>query len=206
MSPRMTPEGFPVHESVSGGPATFRKMTNGTQEEYAAIAAANAAHVKGLPDQIERHLAMLADGEGGFAIDRLTHSLQSATRAHRDGRDEEYVVCALIHDIGDTLGPANHADMAATILQPFVSERNHWIVKHHGIFQGYYFFHHLGLDRNLRDEFKDSPYWRDCVEFCAKYDQNCFDPDYDTLPIEFFRPMIERVFARPKNSIYKREE
>ena len=108
-------------------------------------------------------------------MDRLTHSLQTATRAKRDGRDDEYVVCALIHDIGDTLASANHADLAATILEPFVSEQNHWIVKHHAIFQGYYFFHHLGMDRNLRDQFRDHPWWKDCAAFCEKYDQNSFD-------------------------------
>src|SRR3989441_11999663 len=113
---------------------------------------------------------------GGYAIDRLTHSLQTATRAHRDGRDEEYIVCALLHDIGDTLASLNHSELAAVILEPFVSEENHWIVKHHGIFQGYYFFHHLGLDRNLRDRYGDHPHWRACVDFCAAYDQNSFDP------------------------------
>ena len=108
-------------------------------------------------------------------VDRLTHSIQTATRAHRDGRDEEYVVCALLHDIGDNLAPSNHADFAATLMQPFISEKNYWIVKHHGIFQGYYFFEYLGLDKNMRDKFKDHPYFNDCKEFCEKYDQNSFD-------------------------------
>ena len=103
---------------------------------------------------------------------------------------------------GDTLASANHADLAATILEPFVSERNCWIVKHHGVFQGYYFFHHLGLDRNLRDRYKDSEHWKDTVEFCGRYDQNCFDRDYDTKPLEHFIPQVERLFAQPKRSIY----
>ena len=151
------------------------------------------------------HLSILKGDTGGFAVDRFTHCLQTATRAYRDGRDEEYVVCALLHDIGDTIASANHADLAATMLEPFVSEENYWIVKHHGIFQGYYFFEYLGLDKNMRDEYKDSPYWHACAEFCAKYDQNSFDPDYDNMALEDFEPMVRKVFARPKNSIYKKE-
>ncbi len=135
----------------------------------------------------------------------LTHSLQTATRAKRDGRDNEYVVCALLHDIGDTLACANHGDLAATILEPFVSEKNHWIVKHHAIFQGYYFFHHLGLDRNMRDRYRDHQWWRDCAEFCEKYDQNSFDPKYDTLPLEAFEPAVRELFALPRKSIYVSE-
>ena len=111
------------------------------------------------------------------------------------------MVCALLHDIGDTLASANHADLAATILEPFVSERNHWIVKHHATFQGYYFFHHLGLDRNLRDKHREHPWFRNCAEFCEKYDQNSFDADYDTLPLDAFEDAVRRVFAAPKRSL-----
>ena len=97
------------------------------------------------------------------------------------------------------------ADFAATLLEPYISEKNFWILKHHGIFQGYYFFHFLGLDRDMRDKYKDHEYWKDCAEFCAKYDQNSFDPKYDTLPIETFIPMLERVLSQTKKSIYKAE-
>jgi predicted HD phosphohydrolase len=181
---------------------TFTRMQDATRDDYQVILRHSLGFMKGLPDRVLTHLQLLAGDTGGYAIDRLSHSVQSATRAHRDGRDEEYVVCALLHDIGDTLACTNHADLAATILQPFVSEKNHWIVKHHGIFQGYYFFHHLGLDRNMRDRYRDHPYWRDCAEFCAKYDQNSFDPDYDDLPLDFFVPMVGRIFAAPRRSIY----
>jgi predicted HD phosphohydrolase len=150
--------------------ATFTEMLNGTQEDYAIIGEHHADYSKGLADRILKHLMILEGDTGGYAVDRLTHCIQTATRAHRDGRDEEYVVCALLHDIGDTLATANHADLAATMLQPFVSEKNYWIVKHHGIFQGYYFWEYLGLDKNTRDQFKDSDHWKDCAEFCAKYD------------------------------------
>ncbi|MEC7465259.1 MAG: HD domain-containing protein [Pseudomonadota bacterium] len=183
--------------------AKFTEMVNGTAEDYVPIVEASMQHNTDLPKRILEHLEMLKGDHGGFAVDRYTHCLQTATRAYRDGRDDEYVVCALLHDIGDILAPANHADFAATLLEPYISEKNFWILKHHGIFQGYYFFHFLGLDRNMRDNFKDNEHWRDCAEFCAKYDQNSFDPDYDTLPIETFVPMLEKVLSKTKKSIYK---
>ena len=182
--------------------AKFTKMMDGDAEDYSIIAASNAKDYNHLADKVLDHLRMLKNDYGGFQVDRLTHSLQTATRAYRDGRDDEYVVCALIHDIGDNLAPANHAEFAATILQPFVSEENYWIVKHHGIFQGYYFFEFLGLDKNMRDKYADQPYFESCREFCEKYDQNSFDPDYDTLDLDFFIPMVKELFQKPKRSIY----
>ena len=123
--------------------------------------------------------------------------------ALRDGRDDEYVVCALLHDIGDTLGTLNHFDIAAAIVKPFVDEANRWMVQHHGIFQGYYFFHHLGLDRNLREQFRGHQHFARTEEFCALYDNPAFDPQAETLPIGEFEPMLRRVFTQPKQSIYK---
>ncbi len=181
---------------------TFTAMRDGTREDYRIIGRHSLEFFAGLPDRILAHLSLLAGDTGGYAVDRLTHSLQTATRAQRDGRDDEYVVCALIHDIGDTLASTNHAELAAVILEPFVSERNHWIVEKHAIFQGYYFFHHFELDRNMRDRFRGHEYWRDCAEFCEKYDQNSFDPDYDTLPLEAFEPALRAVLAAPRKSIY----
>jgi predicted HD phosphohydrolase len=127
----------------------------------------------------------------------------TATLALKDGRDEEYVVCALLHDIGDTLGCFNHFDIAAAILKPFVSDENLWMIQHHGIFQGYYFFHHIGLDRNLRENFRSSPHFARTEEFCALYDNPAFDPKTPTLPISEFEPMVRRVFSQVKNSVYK---
>jgi predicted HD phosphohydrolase len=181
---------------------TFTAMRDATRDDYQKIGRHSMEFFSGLPDRILTHLKLLEGDTGGYAVDRLTHSLQSATRAQRDGRDDEYVVCALIHDIGDTLASVNHSELAATVLEPFVSEKNHWIVKHHGIFQGYYFFHHLGLDRNLRDRYRDHEWFRDCAEFCEKYDQNCFDSEYDTQPLESFEPALRKVFAAPRKSIY----
>lgn len=181
--------------------SSFTQMVDATPEEWQIIGKEGRDHARALPERIFAHLRLLQDDFGGFAVDRLEHSLQTATRAAEDGRDEEYVVCSLIHDIGDTLGPLNHADVAAVILQPFVSEANHWMVAKHGIFQGYYFFHHLGLDRNMRDEFTKHEYYDYTEEFCRKYDQNSFDPNYQTMSLDDFVPAVESVLAKPKNSI-----
>jgi len=182
--------------------ATFSKMDVGTQEDWDIIKESAMGFNKGLAARIVDHLKILDGDFGGFPVDRFQHSLQTATRAWRDGRDEEYTVCALLHDIGDTLGSMNHPDIAAAILKPFVSEANLWMVANHGIFQGYYFFHYLGLDRNLRDNFKDHEFYDHCEEFCRKYDQLAFDSSYESEPIEFFIPMMEKVFSAPKNSVY----
>ena len=187
------------HHGDSAERAQFHSMEEGTQEDWAIIARDYVGFAAGLPDRVLAHLKLLDGDFGGFPIDRLTHSLQTATRAHRDGRPESYVVMALLHDIGDTLGSYNHPEVAAAILQPFVSEEELWICRNHGAFQGYYYFHYLGIDRNVREKHRGNPYFDACAEFCAKYDQAAFDPDYDTLPLEFFEPMLRRVMARPRN-------
>ncbi|WP_165188297.1 HD domain-containing protein [Caulobacter soli] len=185
--------------------AQFHAMVDGTPQDWAIIANASMEFGRDLPKRLISHLKLLQGDCGGFAIDRLDHSLQTATRAHQDGRDEEYVVCALLHDIGDILGPRNHADIAAAILQPFVSEENHWMVAHHAIFQGYYFFHHLGLDRDMRDQFRGHPSFEHTAQFCHIYDQEAFDPAYASMPLEAFEPMLHRVMSAPKRSIYLRK-
>jgi predicted HD phosphohydrolase len=182
--------------------AQFHAMVDGTQEDWMAIGRASAEFRQALPDRLITHMNLLKGDCGGFAVDRLEHSLQTATQAHRDGKDEEYVVCALIHDIGDILGPSNHAEIGAVILKPYVSERNHWMLDHHGIFQGYYFFHYLGLDRDMREQFRGHPDFEHTAQFCHLYDQNAFDPNYDSMPLEAFEPMLQRVLAAPKRSIY----
>lgn len=189
-------------ERDNGPRAGFTAMEEASREDWLIIAAAMAPFQKALSDRVLAHLRLLDGDHGGFRIDRLQHSLQSATRALRDDRDEEYVVCALLHDIGDTLASANHPDIAAAILKPYVSEANHWMVEHHGLFQGYYFFHHLGLDRDLRDRFRGHPAWDQTEEFCRLYDQTAFDPSYDALPLEAFEPLVHRVFSTVKRSIY----
>jgi len=183
--------------------ATFKSMQESTRGDWQLIGGEFRQFAGGLPVRVIKHLQILEGDYGGFPVDRYTHSLQTATRALRDGRDEEYVVCALLHDIGDTLGSFNHPDIAAAILKPFVSEANHWMVQHHGIFQGHYFFHHIGLDRDMRDNFKSHPHYERTAEFCALYDNPAFDPKAETLPISEFTPMLQRLMAEPKQSIYK---
>ena len=178
--------------------ARFTDMREGDQEDWTRIAGHFFPFAAGLPDRVLSHLAALKGDSGGFAVDRLTHSLQTATRAQADGQDEEYVVCALLHDIGDGLCSYNHSALAAAILKPFVSPENHWMVEHHDVFQGYYFFHFIGRDRHARDRFKDHPGFARTAHFCASYDAPAFDPAYETLPLEAFEPMVRRVLARPR--------
>jgi predicted HD phosphohydrolase len=182
--------------------ASFDHMAASTQDDWRMIGAEFVRFAGGLADRVLRHLALLDGDYGGFPVDRLTHSLQTATLAHADGRDEEYVVCALLHDIGDTLCTFNHPDIAAAILRPFVSEDNHWMVEKHGIFQGYYFFHHIGMDRDMREAFRSHPHFARTEEFCAKYDAPAFNARGETRPLAFFEPMVRRVLAQPKQSIY----
>ena len=192
-----------MHEPTAHEAVSFTALKDSTADDWKILYGHYQKLVQGLPDRILDHLKLLKGDFGGFPIDRLQHSLQTATLAQQAGEDEEYVVCALLHDIGDTLGCYNHADIAAAILYPFVSEKNHWMIQHHGIFQGYYFFHHLSLDRNLREQFRDHPCFERTATFCERYDNPAFDPNRTTLPLDQFVPMVRRVFTSPKRTIYQ---
>ena len=183
--------------------AGFKSMKESTKADWDIIVARYQPFAKELPDRILAHLRLLGGDSGGFAVDRLQHSLLTATLAHKGGEDEEYVVCALLHDIGDTLGSWNHPDVSAAILKPFVSEANHWMVEKHGIFQGYFFFQHVGMDPNMREQFRGHPHFERTARFCEIYDNPAFDPEMECAPLEFFEPMLRRVFSFPRNSIYK---
>ena len=178
-----------------GDKVSFIAMEHGTKADYDLAFEHDAEIVAATAGRVIEWLKAL-DCESPYQVTRLGHSLQTATRAERDGADDETVVCALLHDIGDLLAPANHSQVAAALLRPYVSEKNHWIIEHHGLFQGYYYFHHYGQDRNARDRYRDHPWYEACVEFCARWDQPSFDPDYDTLPLEHFVPRIEALFAK----------
>jgi len=180
--------------AVTGG--KFHAMSDGTQAQWAEIARGDRAYAEQIPERMLVHLEMLADDRHGMAVDRLEHSLQTATRALRDGRDEEYVVCALLHDIGDVLAPTHHAEYAAVVLAPFISERNLWMIRHHAIFQSYYFNHFFGGDRNARERFRGHPHFDYTAEFCALYDQRAFDPYYRSLTLADFAPMLRRILTR----------
>ena len=175
---------------------SFTRMEDGTREEYEFLSRLETTYANGVADRVLDYFRSLGQTFDGYAVTRQEHGLQSATRALRDGAEAEMVVAALLHDIGDALAPCNHGEFAAAILRPYVSERTYWIVKHHGIFQAYYYAHHLGDDRNARDRFKDHPHYQATVDFCHDWDQASFDPDYDTLPLEHFEPMVRRIFGR----------
>ena len=174
----------------------FTRMDQGTQEEYQFLDRLYRTFSAELPDRVIAHLNLLKGDRLGYKIDRFQHSLQTATRAQRDGVDEEMVVAALLHDIGDTISPDNHSELGASVLQPYVSAETHWIIKHHGLFQGYYYFHHTGGDRNARDRYRGHPLFEPTAAFCEKWDQMSFDPDYDTLPLPAFEAALRRILAR----------
>jgi predicted HD phosphohydrolase len=182
-------------QTGTGFKAAFTRMDESTPEEWAGIMAEHDGLLAVLPDRILDQLRQLDAVAGGFAVDRLTHSLQTAHRAEADGRDDAYLVCALLHDIGDVLGPLNHQDVAAAVLRPWVSDAYHWMVQQHAVFQGYYFWHHIGGDRNARDALAGHDHYDLTEEFVRKYDMPAFDPDYPTPPLEHYEPLIRSFFA-----------
>lgn len=175
---------------------SYIRMEDGTAEDYALLRDLAEPFRKGTADRVLRALEPLHDSYPGDQVDRYEHSLQTATRAFRDGADDETVVAALLHDIGDVLAPDNHADYAASVLKPYVSQGTYWMILQHGVFQGYYYFHHYGKDRNEREKFRGHPMFERTVEFCAKWDQMAFDPNFDTMPLTAFEPAVHRIFAR----------
>lgn len=176
----------------------FKAMADGSREDYELLGRLEEQRNRTLPDRLLRALEQLKDSFAGYQVSRYDHSLQSATRAYRAGESEEYVAAALLHDIGDELAPHTHGQMVAAILEPFVSEEICWIIRHHGLFQSYYYAHHTGGDRHARDRYAGHPSYEACARFCERYDQNCFDPEYDSLPVEVFAPILRRVFSEPR--------
>ncbi len=177
---------------------SFTEMQHGTAADYALLERHERAYAAGLADRLLATLDRLTGSLGGYRISRLEHSLQSATRARRAGADIDWVVAALLHDIGDELAPYNHSELAASILQPYVRAEVHWVVQHHGVFQSYYYAHHFGHDRNERDRFADNQWAEICTQFCAEWDQNSFDPDYPTDDLSSFEDEVREVFGRPE--------
>jgi predicted HD phosphohydrolase len=175
---------------------SFVQMKDGTREEYRMLERLEQAYAAGVADRLLASLTALDDAMAGFQVSRLTHSLQTATRAEADGADEDMVVGALLHDIGDVLAPMNHAEYAATILRPYVRAEVTWVVEKHGIFQMYYYAHHLGGDRDLRDKYRAHQWYESCSRFCERWDQASFDPAYPTKGLEHFAPALRSVFSR----------
>ena len=183
----------------------FVQMKDGDKEDYEFLIKHEVEHTKGTADRLIKALAELDEGLSGYKITRLGHSLQSATRAWHDGADIDWIVSALLHDIGDIYAPYNHDEYAASILRPFVREQCSWVVEKHGIFQMIYYGEHVGSNPHKRDKYIENIYFKDCSDFCEFWDQKSFDPDYDTKPIGFFIPLVREVFSRkPYDSIFIR--
>ena len=180
---------------------SFTEMKNGTKDDYLFLDRHEKNFARKTAERILKFMSGLTETLEGYQISRLEHSLQSATRAYKNGESEEMVVAALLHDIGDELAPMNHSEYAAAILKPYVSERTHWIVEKHGEFQMFYYAHHLGGDKNKRDKYKGHKYYQATIDFCEKYDQNSFDPNYKSLPLDFFKPMVKKIFSRKPYSL-----
>jgi predicted HD phosphohydrolase len=174
---------------------SFTSFEESTAEDWALITRQMVVSQERVADHVLWLLRSLDSDHGGFPVTRLEHSLQTATRAERAGEDDEYVFCALVHDIGDTLAPYHHPEIAASMIKGRVSEANHFMVEQHGVFQGYYFWHHIGADRNARERFRDSPHFDRAAEFCARYDQVAFDPAYRSEPLEHYEPLVRAFFA-----------
>lgn len=175
----------------------FIQMADGTQDEYIYLKQVEDEEILAYPSRVLGWLRSM-DEPGPYPVSRLGHSLQAATRARRAGESEEYVLMTLLHDVGDVLAPANHSEAAAAIIRPYVSPRVYWICRHHGLFQGFYYFHHYGQDPNARDVYRDHQWYADTVKFCADYDQKSFDPSYDADPLESFEQLVHERLANPK--------
>jgi len=174
----------------------FKQMKDGTKEEYLLLEKYEKKFIEGTPDRLINFMSNLSNTLEGYQITRLEHSLQTATRALNDKADDEMVVAALLHDIGDELAPLNHSEYAAAVLKPYVSEKTHWIVEKHGVFQLYYYAHHLGHDKNEREKYKGHKYYEDTIKFCENWDQKSFDPNFKSLNLKDFEPYIKKIFSR----------
>ena len=174
----------------------FIEMKNGSKEDYLLLDKYEKEYIAGTADRIIKFLKTYNETLEGYQVNRLEHSLQAATRALRDKASEEMVVATLLHDIGDDLAPLNHSEYAAAVLKPYVSEKTYWILLMHGEFQTYYYAHHFGKDRNKREQYKNHEYYEDCIKFCENWDQSSFDPNYKSLTLKDFEPLIKKIFNR----------
>ena len=174
----------------------FTQMKDGTKEDYLLLEKHEKKFIEETPSRILKYMSSLTSALEGYQVSRLEHSLQSATRALQDKAEEEMIVAALLHDIGDELAFHNHSEFAATILKPYVGEKTHWIVEKHGMFQLYYYAHHLGYNKNERDKYKGHKYYKDTINFCENWDQKSFDPNFKSLTLKDFEPYVKKIFSR----------
>lgn len=175
----------------------FTQMKEGTRADYDLLAEREKQYQAMTADRVLAELARQGDGTlSGYRITRLQHGLQSATRAKADGADIDWVVGALLHDVGDGLAAQNHDRTSAEVIRPFVREEVAWVVEHHGIFQMVFYAHHYGWDADARERFRGDLHFDACAAFCERWDQASFDPDYPTEPLAAFEPLVREVFSR----------
>lgn len=174
----------------------FHRMADGDREDFLFLAEKEREIAEGLADRLLASLAALEQVPSAYRVSRLEHCLQCATRAYRDGADEDWIVAALFHDIGDQLAPYNHDELAAAVLKPYLREQCTWTIANHGTFQRYYYAHHFGGDRHLRRKYEKSPYYADCIAFCERWDQASYDPEFRSMPLGAFEEMARAVFSR----------
>ena len=179
----------------------FKQMKDGTKEEYLLLDTHEKTYREGTANRLIKFMNGLSNTLEGYQITRLEHSLQTATRALNDKADDEMVVAALLHDIGDELAPLNHSEYAAAVIKPYVSEKTHWIIEKHGEFQMYYYAHHLNSNRNQRDKYKGHKFYKDTLNFCENWDQKSFDPNFKSLPLKKFEPLVKKIFSRKPYSV-----
>ena len=180
----------------------FTEMKKGSRDDYLFLDKLEKKFIKGTADRVLKAMEGLSSGLIGYQVNRLQHSLQTATRALKENASDEMIVAALLHDIGDELAPNNHAEFAAAILKPFVSKKTTWIIEKHGIFQMYYYAHHLNGNKNQREKYKGHEFYLDTINFCEKWDQSSFDPNYESLKLKDFEKIVKKIFARKPYSFY----
>ena len=174
----------------------FTQMKYGSKEDYLLLEKHEKKYIEGTADRLIKFMSSLNATLEGYQVSRLEHSLQTATRALNDKAEDEMIVAALLHDIGDELAPLNHSEYAAAVLKPYVNEKTHWIIEKHGEFQMYYYAHHLGGNKNQREKYKGHKYYQATIDFCENWDQKSFDPNFKTLPLKSFEPLVKKIFNR----------
>ena len=174
----------------------FTQMKYGSKEDYLLLEKHEKKYIEGTADRLIKFMSSLNATLEGYQVSRLEHSLQTATRALNDKAEDEMIVASLLHDIGDELAPLNHSEYAAAVLKPYVSEKTHWIIEKHGEFQMYYYAHHLGGNKNQREKYKGHKYYQDTVNFCENWDQKSFDPNFKSLNLQSFEPLVKKIFSR----------
>ena len=174
----------------------FTQMKHGSKEDYLLLEKHEKKYIEGTADRLIKFMSSLNSTLEGYQVSRLEHSLQTATRALNDKADDEMIVASLLHDIGDELAPLNHSEYAAAVLKPYVNEKTHWIVEKHGEFQMYYYAHHLGGNKNQREKYKGHKYYQDTINFCENWDQKSFDPNFNSLNLKSFEPLVKKIFNR----------